>query len=235
MLNFTKHFSSSSQVRLFADDCLLYSIFSYIEGQLKLQADLKSLDNSTSTSGMSFNPSKCTIMFISRTTSFFIFYSLCGVILQQVEEAKYLGVLLSSDLMWSKHTQHLVSKANSMMGLLHRNLTTSSIKPYEQAFIPPVHSRLEYCCAIWDPHLAKDRGDLDTVQWRAACFVAQDYYRDISITVAKEPTVATAQRPKTRHQPTSHVYDCDGQGGCASGRYSPRCRFQHTQQVRAQI
>ena len=81
----------SSQVRLFADDCLLYCTISSIEDQLKLQADLKSLEDWASTWGMSFNPSKCTIMSISRSSSPFIFfYSLCGVILQQVDEAKYL-------------------------------------------------------------------------------------------------------------------------------------------------
>ena len=173
----------SSQVRLFADDCLLYRTISSIEDQLKLQADLKSLEDWASTWGMSFNPSKCTIMSISRSSSPFIFfYSLCSVILQQVDEAKYLGVLLSSDFMWSKHIQHLVSKANSTMGLLRRNLTTSSAKLREQAFISLVRSRLEYCCAIWDPHLAKDRDNLEAVQRRAVRFVTQDYSRDTSIT-----------------------------------------------------
>ena len=55
----------SSQVRLFVDDCLLYHTISTIEDQLKLQTDLKSLEDWASTWGMSFNPSKCTIMSIS--------------------------------------------------------------------------------------------------------------------------------------------------------------------------
>ena len=41
---------------------------------------------------------------------------------------------------------------------------------------------LEYCCAIWDPHLAKDRDNLEAVQRRAARFVTQDYSRDTSVT-----------------------------------------------------
>ena len=77
-----------SQVRLFVDDCLLHCIISSIKDQLKLQADMKSLEDWATTWGMSFNSSKCMIMSISRSTSPFIFYSLCGVILQQVDEAK---------------------------------------------------------------------------------------------------------------------------------------------------
>ena len=45
-----------------------------------------------------------------------------------------------------------------------------------------VRSRLEYCCAIWHPHLAKDRDNLEAVQRRAARFVTQDYSRDTSVT-----------------------------------------------------
>ena len=135
---------------------MLYRTISSIENQLKLQADLKSLEDWASTWGMSFNPSKCTIMSISRSTSPIFFYSLCGVILQQGDEEKYLGVLLSNDLMWSKHIQHLVSKANSMIGI-----TT------EEPSNPP---------------LAKDRDILEAVQRRAARFVTQDYSRDTSVT-----------------------------------------------------
>ena len=73
--------------------------------------------------------------------------------------------------MWSKHIQHLVSKANSMIGLIWSNFTTSSAKLREQAFISLVRSRLEYCCAFWDPHLAKDCDKLEAKQWRVSRFV----------------------------------------------------------------
>ena len=43
-------------------------------------------------------------------------------------------------------------------------------------------SRLKYCCGIWDPHLAKDRDNLEAVQRRAARFGTQDYSRDTSVT-----------------------------------------------------
>ena len=153
--------------------------------------------------GDKFQPIKMYNLSLSRTTCPFIFlYSLCSVILQQVEEAKFLGVILSSNLMWSKHIQHLACRGNSTMGL-RRNLTTSSIKLREQAFISLVRSRLEYCCAIWDPHLAKDHDNLKAVQRRAMHFVAQDS-RYQHHTVAR-PTVATAQGPEMRHPPISYV------------------------------
>ncbi len=55
----------TSQVRLFADDCLLYRIIKSEEDQKTLQQDLK-LGLWASTLGMRFNPSKCVIMTIAK-------------------------------------------------------------------------------------------------------------------------------------------------------------------------
>ena len=155
----------------------------------------------------------------------------------EVDEAKYLGVLLSSDLMWSKHIQHLVSKANSTMGLLRRNLTTSSAKLREQAFISLVRSRLEYCCAghlgsssskgPWQPRSSATKGRA----LRNPRLLSGHQCH----TTAEGPSLATAQGPKTGHSPISHVQNSNGQGGRAGWWYTPPCRLPHTQQARAQI
>ena len=131
--------------------------------------------------GMKFNPSKCTILTISRSPPLHKFYSLCGAILQQVSEAKYLGVNISEDLHWSKHIQGLASKASSTLGLLRRNLSLCPQKLREQAYISLIRSRLEYCAAIWDPHLEKDTQQLEAIQRRAARFVVQDFSRYSSV------------------------------------------------------
>jgi len=70
-----------------------------------------------------------------------------GVVLQHVSEARYLGVLLSDDLQWLKHVQHITAKA-----YLWRNLHHCPEKLRELAYISLVRSRLEYCAAVWDPH-----------------------------------------------------------------------------------
>ena len=44
-----------------------------------------------------------------------------------------------------------------------------------------IRSRLEYCSAIWDPHLVKDIDSLENIQRRAARFTVQDYSRDTSV------------------------------------------------------
>ena len=45
-------------------------------------------------------------------------YSLTGQVLEEVMDAKYLGVTLSDDLDWSKHIATMTTKANSKLSFL---------------------------------------------------------------------------------------------------------------------
>ena len=72
----------TSQVRLFADDCLVYRLIDTIEDQILLQKDLDALDKWSITWGMKFNPSKCNIISLSRGQSKQLkFYTMYGVII----------------------------------------------------------------------------------------------------------------------------------------------------------
>ena len=83
----------SSKVRLFADDCLIYRNIKNKEDQIALQKDLNLLENWGNTWGMRFNAAKCNIMRVSRTRDPKLFnYSLTGQVLEEVMDAKYLGV-----------------------------------------------------------------------------------------------------------------------------------------------
>ena len=56
----------SSQVRLFADDCLLYRPIKFRADQEQLQRDLSALQDWADQWGMCFNPSKCSVLRVSR-------------------------------------------------------------------------------------------------------------------------------------------------------------------------
>ncbi len=89
----------SSQVRLFADDCLLYRPITSIMGQLCHQEDINSLVEWGNKCGMHLNAPKCNILEMSRSQHPLTrFYTLSGHILDEVNEAKYLGVNISNDL-----------------------------------------------------------------------------------------------------------------------------------------
>ena len=58
--------SVSSDVRLFADDCLLYRPIKSKDDQKKLQEDLTKLERWADIWGMKFNPSKCSVLRVKR-------------------------------------------------------------------------------------------------------------------------------------------------------------------------
>ena len=131
----------SSQVRLFADDCLLYRVIRCREDQLALQRDLTTLSKWGDTWGMKFNAAKCNIMRISRSqTPHTQFYSLNNQVLTEVDQAKYLGVTLSNELSWSPHISNTVSKAHSSLGFLRCNLRGCPEKLKETTYISLVRS-----------------------------------------------------------------------------------------------
>ena len=116
--------SVSSDVRLFADDCLLCRPIRTKADQKKLQVDLTKLEHWADTWGIKFNPSKCSVLPVKRPRAKEIAsdYQLEGVTLEKVSSTPYLGVSISENLEWGDHISKIVSKANSTLGFLRANL-----------------------------------------------------------------------------------------------------------------
>ena len=139
----------SSSVRLFADDCLLYRAINCAGDQIALQRDLDQLKAWGDLWGMRFNSSKCNIMRISRSRDPLTkFYTLGGQVLQEVYDAKYLGITISNELTWSTRTVNTVSKAGRTLGFLKRNLKSCPQTLKETACINLVRSASEYGSAV---------------------------------------------------------------------------------------
>ena len=172
-----------SQIRLFADDCLLYRIIKTVKDQEIIQNDLAALEEWAADWGMSFNATKCYVMSIHRTQKPLTrFYQLGGHILQQVSENPYLGLIIQDDLQWSSHINKICSKASKTLGFIRRNLKHCSENFKETAYISLVRSVLEYSSSVWDPYLDKDIKKLEKIQRNAARFVKKDYSRHSSVT-----------------------------------------------------
>ena len=104
-----------------------------------------------------------------------------GHVLEQVSDAKYLGVTISDNLKWGPHISKVCQKSNRLLGFLRRNLKHSPKSLKDTAYKSLVRSNLEYCSTIWDPHYAKDVKQLEQVQRRGARFVHRDYSRQSSV------------------------------------------------------
>ena len=88
-----------------------------------LQHDIDMITDWANINSMQFNSAKCKFMLVSKrrnNTTPSPPMCLNGSPLESVPTFKYLGVLLSSDLTWSKHVQSICSRARQLIGLLYR-------------------------------------------------------------------------------------------------------------------
>ena len=107
-------------------------------------------------------------------------FLLNGSPLEQVFSYKYLGVYLASDMRWRTHIDHICTVARKLIGLLYRQFynivdSTSLLELYRSMIRP----HLEYAAAVWDPHLARDKDQLEKVQkfaLRMCCKSWEDGY-----------------------------------------------------------
>ena len=106
-----------SQLRLFADDCLLYRPIDSFDGHKILQSDLDLLSSWADIWQTEFNVKKCCIIQISAVHSTSSFpYKMYEIPLQFVKNHHYLGILLNNKLSWTPHINSLCSNANRLMG-----------------------------------------------------------------------------------------------------------------------
>ena len=132
---------------------------------------------------MIFNPKKCEFLRITNKKNpiphtYYIDY--CQI--DEVSNAKYLGVVIDQHLTWNDHIKQTTSKAIRVNGFLYRNLyhcpTTVKLNCYK-AMVRPI---VEYASPVWDPHTSLYINHLEAVQRSAARFCCKDYSRFSSVT-----------------------------------------------------
>ena len=172
----------NSKVRLFADDCLLYREIKNNQDQIDMQRDLDALMDWGSTWGMKFNAKKCNIMRVSRSRKpLQHFYSLGNEILQEVSDAKYLGIQIDNKLDWNKHISTVAARGQSKLAFPNRNLKGCPKKLRDTAYISLIRPALEYSCSVWHPHKKSNKDKIEKVQRRAARFVSNNFRRKASV------------------------------------------------------
>lgn len=177
----------SSQIRLFADDCVIYRNITNETDRQSLQTDLDAVTAWCSSWLMSLNASKTKLMsFTNRSTRIATTYFLNNDKVELTTTYKYLGVHFQSDLTWHYHINTILASANRALGLLRRNLKHAPSHLKKLAYITLIRPKVEYASAIWDPHQAYIINNLESLQNRAVRFIFSDYSRFTSVTALKQ-------------------------------------------------
>ena len=101
-------------------------------------------------------------------------------VLEVTDASKYLGVKVMEDLTWSRHISEVAGKANRTLGFLRRNFRQCTKEVKAATYSTMVRPVLDYASTVWDPHQQGDIKILEQVQRRAARYVYNDWFLDIS-------------------------------------------------------
>lgn len=125
---------------------------------------------------MDLNVAKCYhVQFTNKRKKVPSSYSLNNVLVQCVDEVKYLGVTLTAVLDWTSHIDITSAKACRLLHLFQRNFKYAPKPLKETLYLTNIRPMLEYACAAWDPFTKVLEDKLERVQKRAARFVTGIY------------------------------------------------------------
>jgi len=173
----------TSSCRLFADDTIVYREVTCEADALLLQTDLDALQRWEKKWGMSFNPTKCNTINITRKKKPLITtYMLKDEALENLKVASYLGVQIAADLSWHNQVAKVAAKGNKALGFVRRNIRTSSTPTKTLAYHTLVRPVLEYASGVWSPHQQHLTHSIEMVQRRAARYVCGNHERKASVT-----------------------------------------------------
>ena len=119
----------TSQIKLFADDSVLYRNIHSQNDQVILQNDPDTISLWAEKWLMELNINKYSVLSITlKRNSIFHDNYILGAMPKRNTNRDYLGVAISSDLNWLRHVTKISNKASRTLGLLIRTLSPCSQK-----------------------------------------------------------------------------------------------------------
>lgn len=178
--------STSSRMRIFADDCIIYRSITCTDDHLTLQNDLNKINDWCKKWLMSLNKQKCKIMCFTRKQHISSHsYIIDDYPLSYASSYKYLGIHFTPNLSWSHHITTICAKASKSLGYLRRNLHSCPSHVRQLAYQTFVRPQLEFAASIWSPYQNYLINMLEAIQNRAARFISRNYDYNSSITEIK--------------------------------------------------
>ena len=175
----------SSKLVLYADDILLYRSIETSADYNLIQEDVNNIEQWMVNNSLTLNTAKCKQMLITRTKTHHQHQLyLSDQPLEQVQNYKYLGVTITSNLSWSDHIQSVCLKSRRLVGLLYRQFYNANLNTLRQFYLSCIRPHLEYACTVWDPYITKDIMLLENVQKFACKVICKSWSMDYNSMLA---------------------------------------------------
>ena len=82
---------------------------------------------------------------------------------------------------WDKHVEEVISGANSILGLLRRNIKVASTHTKDLAYKALIRPKLEFASVVWSPWQKFLVDSIERIQHHSARYVFDDYRLDSSV------------------------------------------------------
>jgi hypothetical protein len=171
------------KLRLFADDCIVYSEIRNNADTQILQDNLCKICSWVKVNNMELNEKKSQLItFTTKRTIRKCNYEVNSVPLNPVDNCKYLGIILNSKLTWKKQVENVIKKGMKRLHFVMRNLRGSNVEAKEMAYKSIVRPLMEYGSVVWDPAQQELKHSVEMIQRRAVRKVLSKYGRRYSPT-----------------------------------------------------
>ena len=152
-----------NMLKIYADDSKLIAKIDCEEDVVRFQEDLNEIDKWSKLWLLRLNPKKCKIMHFGGK-SLDQEYKMDGILLEETDLEKDLGVFISNDLSWAKQVEATTTKGYQMIGRIRRSfkhLNAQNIKLLYQSLVRP---HLEYAVSVWNPYKKNEIQKMEKVQ-----------------------------------------------------------------------
>ena len=165
---------------IFADDTkIARKITNPHEAQI-LQNDINALHTWSTTWGLRFNSSKCTIISTKRRNHPYRHpYTLNNALLPRVNNMLDLGITINTQLQWNTHITNITKKANQRLWLIKRTIGYNATKQAKTlSYTALVRTLLEYGTPVWSPSIKENLIRLEAVQKQATNYIINNPPRE---------------------------------------------------------
>ena len=102
-----------------------------------------------------------------------------GISIPCSSQHKDLGIILTNNLSWGKHHEHILAKAYTKLSMVRRTFGPyTSIQTRKKLYTSLIQSQFLYGSQLWRPMFIKDIVTIEQLQRRASKFILQDYTSD---------------------------------------------------------
>ena len=168
----------SSKVLLFADDTKCFKAIHDSQDSHSLQLDIHQLSSWSHRWSLFFNEQKCVSIRFSLKAPALIShtYYVNGEPALLHDTYRDLGIIMSNNISWTAHYQHILSKAYKMLHLLRRVFSNAHCPQTKRSlYLSLVKSKLLYNSPVWRPQFIKDITIIERIQRRATKYILNDY------------------------------------------------------------